>query len=198
MPGGSPLEDSELVEQARQGDPSAYDALVLRYQDLAFRTAYLIAGDAGEAEEAAQDAFVKAYGALARFRPGAAFRPWLLRIVANEARNRRTARGRRVALWQRAAQEALPLLVAGPSPEAAALDMERRQLLLAAISGLREDDRLVIAYRYFLDLSEAEMAEVMDCARGTVKSRLARALERLRAALMDRADDLRDVAEYRP
>src|SRR5204862_285426 len=97
-------------QQARQGDTHAYDALVLRYQDLAFRVAYLVTGEAAEAEDAAQDAFVKAYAALARFRSDAAFRPWLLRIVANEARNRRTAARRRAAPAQRTAWWRLPSL----------------------------------------------------------------------------------------
>src|SRR4029077_10773432 len=84
-----PPEDSELVERARRGDEDAYEELVRAYQGIAFRTAYVIAGSASDAEEAAQEAFVKAYRALGRFRPGSPFRPWLLQIVANEARNRR-------------------------------------------------------------------------------------------------------------
>ena len=85
---GRPLEDAELVDLARDGDVRAYEELVSRYQGLAYRVAWLVARQAGEAEDAVQEAFVKAYYALPRFRPGAPFRPWLLRIVANEARNR--------------------------------------------------------------------------------------------------------------
>jgi len=182
----SPGEDSALVERAREGDTGAYEDLVRRYQDLAFRTAYVITGGADAAEDAAQEAFVKAYYALARFHTGAPFRPWLLRIVVNEARNRRKADGRRAALALRAA-EFPPELV--PSPEAAALAGERRTTLLRALDQLREEDRLVIAYRYLLALSEAEMADALDCPRGTVKSRLARALTRLRDGLHDSGDD---------
>ncbi len=155
-----------------------------QYQDLAFRIACLITGDAAEAEDAAQEAFVKAFYALARFRQGAAFRPWLARIVANEARNRRKAAGRRAGMQLRAASapgEAAELL----SPEAAALAGEQRAVLLAALNDLRTEDRLVIAYRYFFDLSEAEMSTALDCPRGTVKSRLSRALGRLRGQLAD-------------
>jgi DNA-directed RNA polymerase specialized sigma24 family protein len=95
----SELDDSELVERARAGDLSAYEALIRRYQEVAFRTAYLITGEVADAEEVAQDALVKAHRALSRFRPGALFRPWLLQIVANEARNRRKAQApRRVRL----------------------------------------------------------------------------------------------------
>ena len=179
--------DAALVEQARGGAIDAYDTLVRRYQELAFRTAYLITGDAAEAEEAAQDGLTKAYYALDRFRAGAPFRPWLLQIVANEARNRRKATRRRAHLALRAAAEELSGR-AEPSPEGAVLAGERRDALLAAFEGLRDDDRRVLAYRYFFDLSEAEMAIVLNCARGTVKSRLSRALGRLRG-LLGGADD---------
>jgi RNA polymerase sigma-70 factor (ECF subfamily) len=182
------MEESALVERARQGDVGAYEELVRRYQDLAIRTAYLITGDAAEAEDAAQDAFVKAYYALSRFRPGAPARPWLLRIVANEARNRRKAGGRRATLELRAAEDG-PADVAAPSPESAALTAEQRAALLHAVNELREEDRLVIAYRYFFNLSEAEMATALSCARGTVKSRLSRALKRLREGLAGAAGD---------
>ena len=187
MPDSS-SEETALVERARAGDTSAYEGLVRRYQDLAVRTAYLITGGADAAEDAAQDAFVKAYYALARFHSGAAFRPWLLRIVANEARNRHKADGRRAALALRAIQDQGGPQPA-PSPETAALDAERRDALLRALDGLREEDRLVIAYRYFFALSEAETADALDCPRGTVKSRLSRALARLRERLDDSADD---------
>ncbi len=186
---GRPLEERARIERAQGGDAGAYETLVRQYQDVAFRTAYLITGTAAEAEDAAQEAFVKAWYALGRFRPNAPFRPWLLRIVANEARNRRTAAGRRVNLALRA-RERDPDGDAAPSPEAVALRAEQRAMLLRAINRLRVDDRLVIGYRYFFDLSEAEMATALDCARGTIKSRLSRALGRLRDVL--RAEDLTD------
>ncbi len=181
---GRPLEEPEhaLVERARQGDANAYGDLVRRYQDRAFRTAYLVLRDAAEAEDAAQDGFLRAYDALPRFRPEAPFRPWLLEIVANTARNRRRAAGRREHLALRAAVGD-PSGGAAPSPEVAVLADEQRRLLLDGVNALREDDRLAIACRYFLDLSEAEMAAALGCARGTVKSRLSRALGRLRERL---------------
>jgi RNA polymerase sigma-70 factor (ECF subfamily) len=175
---GRPLDESELVERARRGDHDAYAELVHAYQGIAFRTAYLIAGGAAEAEDAAQDGFVKAWRALGRFRAGAPFRPWLLQIVANEARNRRRSAGRRAQLALRAAQESSG--DAAPSPEASLLDTERRDALLAAVNSLPEDQRLVISLRYFAELSEEETAAALDLPRGTVKSRAARALERLR------------------
>ena len=172
-------EDAALVERAQHGDADAYGELVRRYQAVATRTAYVITGAAAEAEEAAQDGFTKAYFALDRFRLGAPFRPWLLRIVANEAKNRRKAASRRPTIDLSVAEDR-PSGDTALSPEAAALASERRESVLAALRKLREEDRLVIAYRYFLELSEAEMADALGVARGTVKSRLSRALARLR------------------
>jgi RNA polymerase sigma factor (sigma-70 family) len=179
---GRPLVEEELVERARRGDEAAYEELVRTYQGIAFRTAYLLTGGSADAEEAAQDGFVKAYRALGRFRTGAPFRPWLLEIVGNEARNRRRSAGRREQLVLRARAGAAPG-DAAPSPEAALLSAERRDELLAALNRLSERDRLVLACRYLLELSEEETAAALDIRRGTVKSRLARALERLRAEL---------------
>ncbi|HYY32619.1 MAG TPA: RNA polymerase sigma factor [Gaiellaceae bacterium] len=183
---GRPLQESELVERAKRGDQAAYGDLVQAYQGIAFRTAYLIVGSAAEAEDSAQEGFVKAFYALRRFRPGAPFRPWILQIVANEARNRRRSAGRRAALVMRSAADA-PLGEAAPSPEAAILSGEQHEELLAAVNGLREEDRLVIACRYFLELSEEETAATLGWKRGTVKSRLSRALERLRAQMGEKA-----------
>ena len=179
---GRPLDDTALVERARNGDVNAYETLVQHYQELAFRVAYQVTGDAADAEDAAQEAFVNAYYALGRFRAGAPFRPWLLRIVANEARNRRMAAHRRTALAQRALV-AQTSGEAAPSPEKAAEADEFRATLVASLRRLRDDDRLILAYRLFFDLSEAEMAEALKCPKGTVKSRLSRALGRLRAVL---------------
>ena len=173
--------EEALVERARRGNPDAFEALVHAYQSLAFRTAFLIAGDAADAEEAAQDAFVKAHRALGRrFRSGEPFRPWLLTIVANEARNRRRTRGRRSALALRAAAEPD---ARGDDPERAALETERRQQLLTAVERLRDEDRDVLTCRFFLELSEEETAAALRIARGTVKSRTHRALVRLEAEL---------------
>jgi RNA polymerase sigma-70 factor, ECF subfamily len=181
--GGRPLEEADLVERARQGDVTAYEELVRKYQDLATRTAYVIAGGA-DALDAVQEAFVKAYSSLERFRAGSSFRPWLLRIVANEAINRRRAAMRHANLALRAAEGRQPD-DAVPSPETAALEQERQRELLTAINHLRPEDRLVIAYRYWFELSEAEMAEALGWARGTVKSRLSRALGKLRERLSE-------------
>ena len=139
------------------------------------------------AQDATQEAFVKAYRAMHRFRPGAPFRPWLLAIVTNEARNRRRSAGRRANLTLRAAAEG-QAISAPVSPEAAVVAAERREELLANLGELSEDDRLVISYRYFLELSEEETATTLGCARGTVKSRLSRAIARLRKAMAKEED----------
>lgn len=179
---GRPLAEAELVEQAKRGDSAAYEMLVVQHQQIAFRTAYTVTGSAAEAEEAAQDAFVKAYQALGRFRRGAPFRPWLLQIVANEARNRRRAAGRRDHLALRVADESTSG-GAAPSPEAEVLAAEERDRLLLAVAALPERDRLVVSCRHFLGLSEEETAAVLGLRLGTAKSRLSRALARLRAEL---------------
>jgi len=176
---GRPPDDIALAERARRGDERAFEELVRNYQGIAFRTAYLLTGSAADAEDAAQTGFVRAWTALPRFRPGAPFRPWLLRIVANEAHNRRRAARRRAELQLRATA-AHPPGDAAPSPEGAALGRERQAELLVAVNRLEERDRDVLACRYFLELSEQETADVLGVRRGTVKSRTARALVRLR------------------
>jgi RNA polymerase sigma factor (sigma-70 family) len=170
------LTEGELVALARGGDGDAYASLVRAHQDVAFRTAMLITQDAAEAEEAAQDAFVKAWRSLARFRPGEPLRPWLLTIVANEARNRRRSAGRRTALALRSVAPAGE----DRSAEAQVIAGESRATLLAALSRLRPDDRLVLGCRFLLELTEAETAAALGVRQGTVKSRTSRALERLR------------------
>ena len=176
---GRPLDDVELVERAKRGDVHAYESLVTAYQQLAFRVAYLITRDEGEAQDAVQEGFVRAYYALDRFRSGSSFRPWLLRIVSNQARNRRRSEGRRLELAARA-EGTRPSGDAAPSPEGTALEAETRSELLDALDQLREQERLALMYRYFFDLSEAEIAIAMGCRRGTVKSRLSRGLAHLR------------------
>ncbi|MDQ2853613.1 MAG: sigma-70 family RNA polymerase sigma factor [Chloroflexota bacterium] len=184
---GRPLLEQEWIEAARRGDASAFEELVRRYEEIAYRTAYLVVGDADEARDAAQDGFLRAHAALSRFRPGADFRPWLLRIVANAARNRRRSAARRVGLALRASRDTASGDAAS-SPEVLLLAEEQRRELLAAVNSLRPDDRLVIALRWFLELGEEEMAGVLNCPRGTVKSRLSRATGRLRTVLGEAED----------
>jgi RNA polymerase sigma factor (sigma-70 family) len=176
-----PAADGELVARARGGDLAAFGALVERHRRVALRVAATLAGGDADAEDAVQDAFVKAHRALDRFRPDAPFRPWLLSIVANEARNRRRSAGRRAQLALRAGGSDGEGL--GSSAEDEVVAAERRRALAAAIDRLAERDRDVIACRWLAELSEAETAAVLGCRPGTVKSRLSRAMERLRASL---------------
>ena len=168
----------------RPQDLDDYEQLVREHQGIAFRTAYVITGSAADAEEVVQDAFVKAYRALDRFREDAPFRPWLLAIVANEARNKRRSAGRRTRFELTLAEER-PSGGAAPSPEAALLAQEQRAQLLGAIDTLRDEHRQVVACRYLLGLNEAETAAALGWRAGTVKSRLSRALARLEAELRE-------------
>jgi RNA polymerase sigma-70 factor (ECF subfamily) len=172
--------ESGLIEAAQRGDKDAFAALVAPHASVAFRAAYLITGSAADAQDAAQEGLVKAWLALDRFRVGAPFRPWLLSIVVNEARNRQRTIGRQARLALRLAEAPEQTT---PGAEGIALAGERRARLLAAVETLREDDQLVIAARYFMGLSEAETAAALSLRHGTVKSRLSRALARLREVM---------------
>src|SRR4051812_48444401 len=173
--------------RAREGDTAAYERLVERHAQVAFRVACVLAPNAADAEEAAQDAFVKAHAALGRFRPGAPWRPWLLRIVANEARNRRRAAGRRA----RAEGRAVDVPLVAPPADGAVLTAERDEALRAPPAPPAPRPREVVFLRFFLDRGGAERAAALDCRPGTVKSRLSRALARMRTSLeaQEAADD---------
>ena len=170
--------------RARQGDTGAFAALVQRHRAVALRVAHAVGGR--EAEDVVQEAFVKAYRNLHRFRDGAPFRPWMLRIVANEASNARRSAGRRASLALRVSAST-GAAAEGMSAEDAVVASERREALAAALASLPEHDRMVLTYRWFAELSEAEMATALGCRPGTVKSRLSRAHGRLRDALAEGA-----------
>ena len=157
------------------------------HEGAAFRVAYLLLGSASDAEDAAQEGFVRAYLALARFRAGEPFRPWLLQVVGNEARNRRRALGRRAGMFDRAVRAFRGDVVTGaaPSPERVLLAGEAHAEVREALGRLRDEERLVVACRYLMELSEAETAAALGIPPGTVKSRLHRALARLREDLSD-------------
>jgi len=174
--------DTQLAGLAQAGNVEALCELVERHRVVALRVAYAIVGD--EAEDVVQEAFVKAARHLDRFRTDAPFRPWLVTIVANEARNRRRTATRRDALELRVVTRNAPQgREQAEATEEIAMVNERRRWLVRAVAALPDRDREVIALRYFADLSEAETAAALGCPSGTVKSRLARALTRLRTAL---------------
>lgn len=174
------VDEAALVARARAGDVGAFSVLVERHQRAALRTAFAVGGSESEAEDVTQEAFVKAFRALPRFREGLPVRPWLMQIVANEARNRRRSRGRRERLAVRAAAMGG---ASSSSSEDLALASVTAAALRAALARLDDRDRTVIALRYFAGLSEAETALALEVPAGTVKSRLSRALDRLRAEL---------------
>jgi RNA polymerase sigma factor (sigma-70 family) len=177
-----PRAEDALIQRAKDGDADAYEELVRSYQEVAFRTAYLVTRNAPDAEDVTQEAFLKAWRALRRFRAGRSFRPWLLRIVTNEALNRRRSLQLRARLLERARTERR----AGdavPSPDAALELADERRRLLHALDALPQSHRLVFVYRYVLGLSETEVAEVLSLPLGTVKSRSVRALAKVREAL---------------
>lgn len=178
--GGFVVDEAAVIARVRAGEPEAYAELVRAHTNVALRAAVAF-GAGADAEDVVQSAFLKAYQSLGRFRDGAAFRPWLLRIVVNETRN--TVRSA-VRLRALAGREALllgsePLIPESADPAVAAVAEERKALLRAALDELSEEQRQVVTYRYLLEMDEAETAEALGWPRGTVKSRLNRALRKL-------------------
>jgi len=172
--------DQPLIAAAVQGDPAAFAALVERHQEMAFRVAYLLLRDAHAAEDITQDALLRAHRALDTFRLGERFRPWFLRIVSNLAKNELRARARRARLRERVTRW---MPVQHDHVERTVIDHDRWATVRQLLDAAPEADREVLLLRHIAELSEAEMADVMDCAPGTVKSRLSRARARLRAAI---------------
>ena len=182
-------DEAELVRRARAGDAEAYGELLREHRRSALRVATVVLGTAEGADDVVQQASERAWRAIGRFRPDRAFRPWLLRVVANTARNDRRSRGRRANLALRAAQRTAATDVVA-TPEDLVVTQAERQRVVAALNRLRADDRLVIALRHFEQLSEREMVEALGRPAGTVKSRLSRAVARLRVELeRDREED---------
>jgi RNA polymerase sigma factor (sigma-70 family) len=142
----------------------------------------VLLGAGDDADDVVQEAFVRAFNALGSFRTQASFRPWLLQIVANETMNLHRARRRGADLQLRLSTHNPPP-PADADPETAAVSDDRRSILLDAVRQLPHKDQLVITCRYFLELSEAETAQVLGWPPGSVKSRLSRALGRLRDRL---------------
>jgi RNA polymerase sigma-70 factor (ECF subfamily) len=189
--------DAELVTLALDGDQDAWLRLVQAHQEAVFRLAYLMLGDPAEAEDAAQEAFIRAFEALARFDRSRPLRPWLMRIVANQARNRRRSAGRQLAhlrrLWATS-----PTPVAEHNPHGMGDLVGRRweaRRLWQAVARLRGNAQEVIYLRFFMELSEAETAETLGVPPGTVKSRLHRALGHLRQVIERDFPDLRESPE---
>lgn len=171
------MTDADLISRAREGDEPAFDALMKQHQEAVFRFAYLLLGDRDEADDLAQESFIRAFRMLNRFDLERPFRPWLLKITANLAANRRRAAGRYFAALRR---WFVLTPASDPKVEQEAIQREETHALWEAVRRLAQPDQEVIYLRYFLELSEADSAEALGIAVGTVKSRLHRALARLR------------------
>lgn len=188
----SAVDEIALVARARQADELAWERLVRQHQQAVFRLAYLILGDMAtrsEAEDVAQEAFIRAYLKLDQFDAERPLQPWLLGIAANLARNRRRSVGRYWAALRR-------WLQAHPDPAVTTMGLDERteaRLLWQAVQKLRFRAREVVYLRYFLELSEAETAATLDIPAGTVKSRLHRALKQLRAVIEMEFPELADA-----
>lgn len=170
-------DDREDVRLAQQGDRDAYARLVTRHGAAATRAAAWF-GAGSDTDDVVQEAFVKAWQAIGRFRGDAPFQPWLLRIVRNETHNSVRSRTRRDARARRALE---PSVLRDAAAEAEAA--ERDGMVLAAVRSLRPAERDVVVCRWFLGLNEQETAETLGIPRGTAKSRASRALARLRSDL---------------
>jgi len=185
---GRPPNEQELIARSRAGDVRAFDELVRMHQRLALRVAFLVVRERSEAEDVTQEAFIKAFRAIGGFREASPFRPWLLRIVRNEALNRVRGSDRRERFNHRLLNDP-GSGGAAPSPESLVIDDLERMRIVSAMEGLPGRYHTVIFHRYLLDMSEREVATVLGLSRGTVKSRTARGLALLRTRLE------RDMAE---
>ena len=196
MPDGAALmiadaSDLSLVQRAQAGDKGAFDALVLKYQHKVVKLVARYVRDPSEAEDVAQDAFIKAYRALPRFRGDSAFYTWLYRIAINTAKNAVAARIRNPVDfdYEQGDDESGRGLEARMSdtatPEALAMTEEIRNTVNAAISALPEDLRTAIVLRELEGMSYEEIAEAMACPVGTVRSRIFRAREAIDSRLSE-------------
>jgi RNA polymerase sigma-70 factor (ECF subfamily) len=167
------------IEAARRGDAAAWEQFVQAYQQPVFRLAYLLLGDADDAEDVAQETFLRAYHALERFDAARPLRPWLMRITTNLCHNWRRSLGRYLAVLQHVLRSEHP---SNTAIQLAEQHIES-EMLWKAVQRLRVEDQQVIYLRYFMDCSEMETAEVLGVAQGTVKSRQHRAITRLRGVL---------------
>jgi RNA polymerase sigma-70 factor (ECF subfamily) len=187
--------DAELATASGQGDPAAFGELVLRHQDRAFNLAFRLTGSPEDAADAVQEAFLKAYRGIPSFRRQSSFYTWLFRILVNEVRSRRRSGAARVSSFSldaaegRSAERGDPaagpagLRADGPDPSEQASLAERRQIVEEALQSLEFDQRAIIALRDIEGRDYAEIAEVLGCPQGTVKSRLHRARMALKDAL---------------
>lgn len=186
------MQEKELIQRARHGDNAAWADLVRLHQQAVFRLAYLHLGDAAEAEDAAQDCFIRAFRGLRSFDDERPLRPWLLRIVSNMARNRRRSAGRYWAALQRAVRDE-PITADGPTRGTET--KQQSEELWKAVQKLPSKMQSVLYLRYFLELSVDETAQALEIAEGTVKSQTHRALDRLQTIIRTEFPGLQEGRE---
>jgi RNA polymerase sigma factor (sigma-70 family) len=174
------MDSQELVARARRGDGVAFGALVEGDLPAMVRLAAVVSGNSGDAEDIVQEALTKVLQSLRRFDETRPFRPWFATIVANQARNWKRSRGRRLRLVERIAVQAnLPVR----SVDELVIEADEGSRVVAALQGLEPLDREMLALRFLAGLTEKESAEALGIAPGTVKSRTSRALGRMRTQL---------------
>jgi RNA polymerase sigma-70 factor (ECF subfamily) len=191
---GVDASDLELVRRAQRGERGAFDLLVLRYQHKVIKLVARLLRDPTEAEDVAQEAFVKAYRALGSFRGDSAFYTWLYRIAVNTARNAMASRQRRPLDYEAELSEGEQSTVESrlrhtDTPEATVLSEEIRETVNRAVAALPEDLRTAIILREIEGLSYEEIAAAMDCPVGTVRSRIFRAREAIDRSLHPLLDE---------
>jgi len=190
--------DQQLVERAQRGDKSAFELLVAKYQRKLARLLSRFIRDPAEVEDVAQEAFIKAYRALPSFRGESAFYTWLYRIGINTAKNYLVAMGRRaptsteVEAEEAEGQEGGELLRDINTPESLLLTKEIGNTVNAAIESLPEELRSAIQLRELEGMSYEEIAKLMDCPIGTVRSRIFRAREAIAERLKPLLDGTKD------
>lgn len=173
------MDESILIRRTANGDATALEPLMLAHQDAVFRLAYLLLGDPDDAEDIAQETFLRAWKYFKRFDATRPLRPWLLSITSNLASNKRRSAGRYVSALMRAFQNE----PASDTVEEKNVQRTESNALWKAVQTLSLANQQIVYLRYFLDLSVSETAEVLNIAEGTVKSRLSRALDQLRKVI---------------
>jgi len=173
--------DQQLVQRAQRGDLRAFDLLVLKYQGRIAALVSRYVSDAGEVEDVTQEAFIKAYRALGKFRGDSAFYTWLYRIAANAAKNHLVAKGRRpgadATIEDAEGFDEGGMLSESASPEALAMGGELAEVVESALNALPEELKAALMLREFDGLSYDDIADVLGCPVGTVRSRIFRARE---------------------
>ena len=185
--------DQQLVAKVQKGDSRAFDLLVLKYQHRIFGLISRYVHDADEVQDVAQEAFIKAYRALPKFRGDSAFYTWLYRIAINTAKNYLVSRSRRPPGSDVEVEDAEYYASGGAlheieTPENALLGAELKSVVERAIRELPEDLRTAVTLREFDGLSYEDIADIMDCPIGTVRSRIFRAREAIDSQVKDQLE----------